>query len=267
MTSIILLGYYLAIDLLGVQPRFAESNYVANQIRLQAMESSTSDINIVTCGSSLTARLLTTQIDSKKKNLNLGLDGSSAIFSSKVLREYNKIPEILVIEMNAIFSYTVDNDIILNEGMVSGTNKLAKYFPLVRAEYRPVTILYSRVKNYKDSKLKIDIDAKTEPIIKTVKTYKYDSPDNVEYRESKALEAIIQTALKDRVRIVLAMIPDGEHKRLKERLLVEKMLEKYDVEFLDLKTPLNNRMKYSDGLHLSVPSAQFVTDMLERALQ
>ena len=148
LTTLLLGCYVMGRKIFGVNPRFAESNYVANQIRLQTLDQADEDIDMVTVGSSLTARLFTGEIEGRKC-LNLGLDGSNAIFGSNRLLDSNKKPRCLVIELNTIYLNTEENDHVLREGLESGTNRLARYIPLLRAEYRPVTLLYSILKSYK----------------------------------------------------------------------------------------------------------------------
>ena len=159
LTTLILTTYYFVVRGLGVEPSFAESNYMANKIRLQSLDSDEKELNAVITGSSIAARLYPSLIEGEKSSLNLSLDGSRAILGSNRLLESGKYADVLLIEMNTILLDTDGNDRSLINGLNSGTEKLSHYFPLVKAKMRPVTIAYSKLKEYKDSKLKVRLNA------------------------------------------------------------------------------------------------------------
>ncbi len=249
----------------GIQPKTAESNYVANQMRLQAMEYGPNEINIAVTGSSLTARLDAQELTDEGVSLNLGLDGSNAIFSANELIDSGKIPNVLIIELNTIYRETDKNDRVLAEGMQSGTHKLAKYFTLVRAQSRPVTIIYSKSKSFKDSKLNTSLEAIDYLNIKPQNSY-IAKGNNGNHEPCPELENLIIKAQEKDIRVVLLIIPDGINKPFKYGSLVEEMISKHEVEILDMKTPFSDKMTYTDGLHLSEPSAQFITEVIANAL-
>ena len=103
ITLLLLVGYYSLLILTNIKPRTAESNYVANQIRLQATEYESGELNVVTIGSSISARLDIQSIEGKGVSLNIGLDGSNAIFGGNQLLNLNKKPRVLLIEMNTVY--------------------------------------------------------------------------------------------------------------------------------------------------------------------
>jgi len=266
MTALLLAGYYCLLKMTGLKPRTAESNYVANQIRLQAMEHESGQLNIVMAGSSLTARLNAQLIEGDDISLNIGLDGSNAIFVANELIDSGKRPRVLLVEINTIYINTVENNQSLTQGIESGTNKLAKYFPLVRAESRPITILYSQLKSFKDSKLSTSL--RPEDYKEILPTRQYTSGGGLDdYIPCPKLEDLIKKATNNKIRLVLMVMPDGVGKPFKYGKLLEKMNNKYDVEVLDLKTPFSDELVYTDGLHLSEPSANFLTGVIANALK
>ena len=266
ITLLLLVGYYSLLILTNIKPRTAESNYVANQIRLQATEYESGELNVVTIGSSISARLDIQSIEGKGVSLNIGLDGSNAIFGGNQLLNLNKKPRVLLIEMNTVYLDTRENDLSLEKGLRSGTHKLAKYFPLVRAESRPITILYSELKSFKDKKMVTDLNASDFSYVRPVKKY-LAMDGRGSYEPCHKLEKLIKRACDNNIRVVLMIMPDGEGKPFQYSKLIDHMIKQYDVEVLDLKTPFTEGLVYTDGLHLSEPSAKFVTEVIANALK
>ena len=257
-------GYYCFLEITGFKPRFAESNYVANQIRLQSMEYEEAELNIVMAGSSLTARLESQAIKGLGISLNLGLDGSNAVFAANAVIDSGKEPKVLLIELNTIYLDSTENDQTLTTGLQAGTHKLAEHFPLVRAESRPVTIIYSKIKSFKDSKLVINLNPEDYKYVRP--KAQYFSVNGLEaYKPCPALESLIEKAIDNDIRVVLMMMPDGIEKPFRYGKLIEKMVKKYDIEVLDLKTPFADKLVYTDGLHLSEPAAKFLTNVVSNA--
>ncbi len=268
ITVLMLVMYGLFLGLSGVKPRFAESNFVANQMRLQSLDALVSggaELGIVNAGSSITSRIVTERIDNDKVNLNIGLDGSNAFLAANRMLDLGVVPGVLVIELNTIGIDSSGNDLLLLDGMNSGTARLARYFPLVRARSRPVTIIYSKLKRFKDKGLSVDLRAEDYSGVKPVKNYRFESEVSGVDRVP-ALDALILRAHALSVRVVLLMMPDGVGRPIKYGNVAEAMAEKYGVEVLDLKTPFADKMTYTDGLHLSEPSAAFITEVLSNAL-
>jgi len=233
ITGLLLGGYSWVLNTFNVSPQFAESNYVANQMRLQAMERAENDVSIVAVGSSLTARLKIESLSGEKEALNLGLDGSNAIFGGKSLFEDGKIPEVLLIEMNTLHRHIGSSNDLLREGMQSGTNRLSRVFIPVRAESRPVTLLYSALKSWKDGRYKIALKASDYQFIKPTKNY--EAKNNELYKEFPEVELIISEAQSLGVRVILLFMPDGYDKAYVNDVLAEKLSKEYEIEVLDLK--------------------------------
>lgn len=275
ITALLLTTYYFVVRGLGVEPSFAESNYMANKIRLQSLDSDEKELNAVITGSSIAARLYPSLIKGEKPSLNLSLDGSRALFGVEQLFASGKKVDTLIIEMNTILLDTTNNDKSLREGQDSGTEKLSRHFPLVKAKMRPVTIAYSKLKEYKDSKLKVSLNADDFRHL-IIEQYALNGMlpevdlDEKEQLAQKEFEAILVTCKKKNIRVIMLMVPDGGQvhpKALKADEFAMAMALKHDVAYLNLKKHfMGDELTYTDGLHMSVPSAKFISQVISNAL-
>ena len=263
ITSVLLAMHYAVIKRLEIKPHFAESNFISNQIRLQSLRYEEGNIGFAVTGSSLSARLYPSLLEAHNPSINVSLDGSTAILGCKRVLKSGKEVEVILIEMNTIFRDTDLNDVAIVESMQSGTQRLADYFPLVRAEVRPVTLLYSGLKNYRDSKLGDELES---GYVKSA-TIGIMKDEGVPLTKCVALEDLIIGCKRREIRVVLMMLPDGGRDSSSCYQLSRDISARYEIEFMDLKKELSTKsLIYTDGLHLAVPSAKYVSRVISNTV-
>ncbi len=257
------LSYYTAIKNSGFKPHFAESNFISNQMKLQSLRHGQEQIGIAITGSSMAARLYSGMMEGTDPGINVSLDGSRAILGIHCLLESGKEIDTILIEMNSMTFDSRANDRVITASMDSGTERLADYFPLVRAEMRPITLLYSGLKNYKDIRLASSVDVKSIAPI-PINMSNYNGGEDVKCEE---LEALLCVCRSRGIRVVLMMLPDGGRSSKDLYQLSSAISSKYGLEFIDLKGNIPEKLlTYTDGLHLSVPSAKYVSLVISKTI-
>ncbi len=141
-------AWSFCLRLVPIRAPLAESNYQANLIRLQDFLFQPVR-PAVFVGSSITGRLLPGYFESTSLagSANLGLDGSGPRLGIELLiRQTSAPPTRLFIEANLLGIPPGPNDLQLLDAAESFTFSLARQTPLLRAETRPSSLLYSWLK-------------------------------------------------------------------------------------------------------------------------
>lgn len=147
-TALLLGAWALFLQRLPIRAQLAESNYQANLIRLQdyLFQSSRPAVFV---GSSITGRLLPRYFEGTPLagSSNLGLDGSGPRLGIELLVFQTSAPPArLFLEANLLGIPPGPNDAQLLDAVHSFTFSLARRTPVLRAENRPSSLLYSWLK-------------------------------------------------------------------------------------------------------------------------
>jgi hypothetical protein len=268
-TAGLLAAYTGLLQQTGWRAEYAESNVVANEIRWQRFERRRNAARIVVVGSSIGGRLpVEALVGDREKGINLCFDGSNARLGMELLAAAGVHPEWLFIEANTLTLPPSPNEATLRAAFSGFTGRLARAVPFLRAESRPVSLVYSVFKQRADRRRaagKVIPDLSSEP----------RRPGPEPPRVAPVSDPAITSALTEwrgRLRpfrergtqVVLVMLPDGGQDRARDYALA-RALAADGFLFFDLKgTWPEEVFAYSDGVHLVRPAAEALAAWLGR---
>jgi hypothetical protein len=264
--GLLIAGWCLVLKLTGWRAEFAENNWQANQIRLQRYLFAEKAPRVVLLGSSVTGRLLTEyfQRTSLSNIANLGLDGSGPFLGSAIVQRRNDLPQIVLVETYLVQKPWTANDTLLLNSVDDFSQWLARWAPVLRAENRPTTLLYSRLKRRKDAFGK---PASQSAAAKAV-------PSTIPAAEREAAGKQFQNALaglqQRGVKIAFVRYPTGQPlDDLRQPLPPDdpavRMSQALGVPLLDpaqATAEVDHELTYTDGFHLTSDSARLIAHVL-----
>lgn len=265
LTAILIIVWIPFVTWTGWRADLAESNLQANLIRItRYLRTSAPDTVLV--GSSVGGRLLPDDFQAAGLNvLNLGLDGSRPLFGFEVLHEHSTLPKRVLLDTSTLFQSLQPNDVTLREAMQSPTAQLSKPIPFFRPELRPASVLYEKIKGFRD---RTSTGRKAIPLRE-----KSDSSPASELPETYgAVREQIQSLLAAGVEVILLDIPrgpgwaeplsGGPSAHLASELHLPVLQPGPAIHARD-----GDVLRYSDGLHLDAPSATRVTQWIATELK
>ena len=248
--------YACAVDRFHGKAAMAESNFQANLIRMGEFLHAKSRPDIVMVGSSLTARLRP-EFFSAVKPANIALDGSTGRAGMRFLIETGHPVRFLLVEENFLTFQDEENGRLLLEAIKEPQMRAAKWFPFLRAAYRPSSVLYSAVK------AKVDSFRNTPSVSAPLQTGQRRIGPGL----AQAVEMIRSVRAKG-ARIVIFSLPVGGFPVFSGPNVLLQALGP-DVTFIDVGAEfaaMGYVPHYSDGIHLIGPSAQVAAQVLDAAL-
>lgn len=262
----------MALTVVFQPPRFAESNLVSNQIRLQALAEMEGG-GAVMAGSSMIARLDPTVVEEAAGEgfpvIQLGLDGGTVSLGLEIIGGGLGDPGVLVLEANLLLNQKSENHDFLLKQTSDPVFLLARYFPPVRAKNRPSAFLYSRLKEWKDGRgasgVPEGLDGEVE--------FGIFSGDIEEAgpeiaREADRVIALVEESGVGWENVLFVMLPDGEWSRRSNYQCLRMIQERTGVRVLDIKGRYEGvDFRYTDGLHLNLSSGREISKLLGRALR
>lgn len=145
-------AWSLVLAVLPWRAHIAESNYHSNLIRLEhALFQPRPHLALV--GSSITGRLLPEYFEGTPAPTiaNLGLDGSGPLLGLELLAGQSNPPPVVLIEANLLMVPEGPNDRTLRAAVDGFGFTLARHIPLLRADARPTSLVYSWLKRRRDA--------------------------------------------------------------------------------------------------------------------
>jgi hypothetical protein len=251
ISSALLVFYYFIIDGLALKARISESNLQTNLIRIHQYLNCDKKPEIVLVGSSMGGRLDAKYFAKEGFQIaNLGLDGSRPIYSLELLLNEKKLPRTILIEGNTIFWDYTGNDASITKEMGSPTFQLGKRIPLLSPDARFSSIIFSKLKDLKESKGK-----------GMLVEYKGANSGTTRSRPKLFDDAagLIQKLREKGCSIIVVIIPSGT--RESDPTAIQSLSSETGVPLLQVRDFLpdhGNRLRYSDGMHLSDESAKDV---------
>lgn len=263
--------YSIFINIFELRATSAESNLNGILIRLQNLsynDSSKSSTEIL-AGSSITAKLHQDYIftNSDSQAINAGIDGGSPLFAVRKILELEHPPKTVVIESNLILRTPNDNLATINAATDSIIFRTARYLPFLSRDRRPVSVLYSWIKKRKDILISSNIRSISENDI----SIEFQQ-DNIEFNDDEDNMAsewgtVISALKKSGTSIILVMYPSGKQTKELEYQFSRKLSAHYDLPFIDLQGQLSEaNLSYTDGIHLTYPSAHYVSTLLGKVI-
>ncbi|TAG65967.1 MAG: hypothetical protein EAZ25_13845 [Oscillatoriales cyanobacterium] len=138
------ISFYQVLVSGGVLPASDGVSLIQNNIvKAQRYVYDDSDLKIVMVGSSLSANLHVTDIGKGVKSIALG--GGSSQTGLEIVKKSNSNPPIILVEINDTISRTIDRDLV--ESLYNPVFYwMRQYLPILREEYRPVSIFIHSLK-------------------------------------------------------------------------------------------------------------------------
>jgi hypothetical protein len=270
-TLALLAGYTGLVQFAGWHANYGEANTVINEIKWQRYER-TPDPQVVMLGSSMGGRLpIEVLAGPGQRAVSLCLDGSGPSLGAALLEEDGVWPEVVVIEANTLIRPSSPNDLTLRSHFRSFHNVLGRALPIFRAENRPVSIVFSRLKEWMDERrARGQAPAQSSQADLDQLLPRQGNPTKpAQAATTPEADQWVATARRFQARgcrVVVVMLPDGGRDQA-ENYAVARRLAAEGFRFLDVKGAFReDRFRYTDGLHLIRASGWEVADLIGRAI-
>lgn len=263
LAALFLGGYAVLVHFEGVGAELAESNLQSNLIRISRYLRE-KPAPIILAGSSVAGRLLPAYFREQGIEVqNLGLDGSRPLFAFEVIRMRPGLPPTILVDTSTLFQPLMENDATLRGAIHSTGWKLATFFPPMRPENRPSSILYFRVKARKESAtLGQELPPHRNEEMADVKSTARNrtqtwSPED----QYPPVRAALSDFQKDGCSVVLLNIPRGAGWGEIAPPMVRQLAADLNLPLWEIGRSMAGEqeiLRFSDGMHLDVPSARKV---------
>ncbi|MCW5557047.1 MAG: hypothetical protein KIT22_04315 [Verrucomicrobiae bacterium] len=259
-------GWWIALKFLP-KPALAETNYEANRLREERwLLGPKAPAALV--GTSISGRLLPDYFEGTPLAglANLGLDGASPHTGLRLAAMRPDAVPLVLLEVQKLSMLPGPNDRQLLD-LASGVGlRVSEWLPLTRAEARPSTVLYAWLKERREGGGS-GADPAT-PRSETSTNAAAEPPLDWRPRIRAAIDAVQQSG----ARVILVRLPAGRANPADPELPNEADATAREfglplVDLLRLSRKEGLSMTYTDGLHLTPPSARAVSQLLVRALQ
>lgn len=271
LTTAVLLALYSGfLHLTGAHASYGEANTVSNEIKWQRYER-VRPPEVVMLGSSMGGRLPIEPVAGPGgRGVNLCLDGSGAALGAALLQEDGVWPPLVLVEANSLSLPTSQNDRTLRAHFRSFHNTLARSLPFCRAENRPVTVVFSRLKEWLDGRRAAG-HAPAVPGDADVQRLLGRAGGSPSPPITGALaDGWVETIRRFRdhgSQVVLVMLPDGGRDRPQDYALARRLTSE-GARFLDVKGAFpEDRFRYTDGLHLIRASGLEIAGLIARGVE
>ncbi len=272
-TGLLVMFLSITTSWLPISAKYGETSLQSGLLRIQKLNESKGKSAILV-GTSITAKLFE-DIAFRGVNLhavNFGLDGGSSYFGVDTILKSGREIKLVIIEANLIYKLFNKNTEILAEQAQSFYFNLSEKVSILKPQYRPSTLLYSSLKDFKDSRSSSNLSKgllSADPITMYVSSVQIGS--SLTEKGGKGIEAKwiekISVLKQKGIIVVFAMIPDCEHNRINEYKLMKYLSFKTNAPIIDLKQALKDLpLKCTDGIHLNKSSAQFVSKAINSSL-
>lgn len=257
-----------------------------NFIRLQRYAyQDYSQLNIVIVGSSLTANLPTTDLDYSV--INLGMSGSCTQTGMEAVLRKSSKPALLIVEINETINRKIDDrtiDSIYNPFFYT----MRLYFPMLKEEYKPVSIVEPMVIHLMKDIIKASGFTKKQKVtnstvkgvnkltdtlisqaIEKAKNPLSEMEKSLLRQEAESIKIQLAKIKGEGVRVVLYDVPRDPRLQatVKEKQLEALMKELFPAnDFEWLPKPPPRYWKTYDGLHLVSSDAKDYVAFLKNQL-
>ena len=268
VAALLSLAWFVFLKISGTHASLAESNFQSNIVRVDDYFFGP-EKTAALIGTSITGRLLPEYFQEQGVAVaNLGLDGCIPRTGIELVLKKNALPKTVFVETTATPREPRGNDTEILAFIGDITFKLSRWFPLLRADTRPSSILYSRMKKKNDARQipPPSSEGVSEPK-KIVPDPAYASvPGAEQMRIVERATADLQNALAalsaSGVRVVLMRLPVGGaplRRAGDEPDVTDRLAAALSLDVLDVANSLHERgipVAFSDGTHMIAPSAR-----------
>jgi|SRR5271157_3468089 len=267
IASLFTIVYLSVINLAGLKASLGETNYQANMIRLGDFFYGPNK-DAVLVGSSIAGRILPKYFENSGLEVaNLGLDGAVLLTGLEIIAERGYPTRLLLLETETIDAVQGPNDQAVVEGLSNLSFRLARWLPLLRASSRPSSIIYSKLKGWRDRSIDAEAVAGTKrQSIMLEPAKQRRGEDQVLAKQKVAIINAIRTAKASAGCIALVHIPcKGPVEDSRPPSMVDEIAEQLALPTIDVARVMASRgisAQYSDGTHLIEPSARKVAQII-----
>lgn len=161
LTFVLLTGWGVAVSWLP-RPELAETNYVANRLRIERWMLGSAASNVVV-GTSIGGRLLPAYFEGTRlaPMANLGLDGANPDTGLSLVLQRSVPPARVFLEVHRLVMPPADNDRKLLDLVEGPGMAVSGALPWTRADWRPSTVLYGWLKRRQTGTASVPADAGT----------------------------------------------------------------------------------------------------------
>jgi hypothetical protein len=285
LVCLFLMSLYQVLVSGGVLPASDGSSLIQNNIvkAQRYVYQNNADIQMVMVGSSLSANLKVKEIGDRVSSIALG--GGASQTGLEIIKKSKNKPPIVLVEINDTISREIDTDFVnsLYNPVFYG---LRRYLPMLREEYRPVSIFIDALKNRSKqdrnlSKEELDrletrnitpeLSRKGIQMAVEVESKSLSEKDTeILKKEADVIKSQIAEIKKDgKVRLVLFDIPiessvDAAIRRKQVRALMQNLFPADSFEWLT--PPPARKWLTNDGIHLIRSDARDFAQFLRAKL-
>ncbi len=149
-------GWVAFLHWLPWRGEYAENNYQQNLLRIENLERAIRSENppeSVLAGTSISGRILPSFFNGTTLagTANLGLDGTSPVFSLELLRRLPRLPRRVFLETHALHQAPADNERVIQESLASPAGRWVAAGWMFSTAERPSTVLYTTVKKGREA--------------------------------------------------------------------------------------------------------------------
>lgn len=262
---VLLLLWQLHVAARPASALVAESNQIAGLGKLQKIREGTTHALV---GTSIIAKLNAAQaLNSAPIALNLGLDGASGLLALEHLAALEQPPQLVVLEANLLTRLAPGNTASLRETASSWWFRTSAKLSALQISNRPSTVIYSWLKALKDGTHSTTESSDTVPLANATAASRSPSLTAQEADIYAIWHSILAPIRERGTRVVLVTIPDNGASTDTDARLAHALSAELTLLHIDLRTVLDHEdLRYSDGTHLTVPSAARVSHVLHRSL-
>jgi hypothetical protein len=274
LVALVLLGVHtLVISLPHKHAVLASSNLMTNLIRMDAREEITAESSVL-AGSSITGRLLGEYFSATTETVaNVGLDGCGSMEAAQAVVESGKFPAKMIIEINTLKPGFADNFQKVSDAQSRLRQVLQHTLPFMATKERPVDVAYYALHEWKDQATGSNelIAWSNDAILPTDTTAPEPATDDAKglpaYLEN--CHSILTTLHQHGVKLAFALYPADATLPAKDRFEFHiataiTLGKQHAIPVLDLrKCGRHEQLRFTDGVHLSAPSARAVCQLIE----
>jgi hypothetical protein len=197
--------------------------------------------------------------------INLGLDGCRTLYGLEIVQQRKDLPRTILVDTSALFMEANANEATLREAVSSPTFQMGEGFTPFRPENRPLSLLYWWMKKFSDRKggarthlAWLPNQAKEAPFVK-------DGEVAAEDRNDRAIKEVLIGLKSKGVNVLLVEIPRAEGWGHPRGGKLRKISEETGVSLLEPGVEIagtSDTLRFTDGLHLDVPSAKKVSEQV-----
>jgi hypothetical protein len=276
LAAALAVGFGLLAPVTPWHAELAESNFQANRIRLESFLFNPTPKTVLV-GTSLTGRLRPSYLSDTglAPVANLGLDGLDPMFGLDFVLSRPTTPPLVVIEANMLTQSYDSNEATLKSAVEGIQFRLARYVPLLRAQFRPSSMFYSWLKDHQGGQagapaaVPAASDA-TNPAVAAIPAVSNQAGSDA---TKERVRCQVRSLRERGARIVLLRMPmngGAEAGKNPSFAFADELAREFQLSQVDLEAELAARglaICYTDGLHLAAGSARDASRVLAEVLE